>query len=245
MYGQAAALIHAELSKTTNLDTNSLAKSLSAVLSRKEPAATQKQLPGVTATVAALGGPVPPLAALASAQLAMEPLPPPLPPQTLVDLPSTPLCVGEARRLVLGKSPAATTGPSPIRGSSWTTSTKTSSTSISPRRPNGPQAGDGRGQCIMRINPLPRRSSEAHRWGRRGRRGYRTRSPAGAASTGSRRSWPGSRSGRPPRSRRSRCSASRPGRAVRPSPFYASSFSPIRPATISARRSRGCGGRRT
>ena len=44
---------------------------------------------------------MPPLAALASAQLAMEPLPPPLPPQTLVDLLKHPLCVGEARRLVL------------------------------------------------------------------------------------------------------------------------------------------------
>jgi hypothetical protein len=42
-----------------------------------------------------------PLAALVLLPPALEPVPPPLPAQTLVDLLKRPLCVGAARRLVL------------------------------------------------------------------------------------------------------------------------------------------------
>jgi hypothetical protein len=52
-----------------------------------------------TATVATLGGPGLPFAPLAWTQRALEP--PPLPPQTLVEILKQPFCVGEARRLVL------------------------------------------------------------------------------------------------------------------------------------------------
>ena len=47
------------------------------------------------------GGPEAPFTTLTFLQPALEPLPPPLPAQTLVDLLKNPFCVGEARRMVL------------------------------------------------------------------------------------------------------------------------------------------------
>jgi serine/threonine protein kinase len=64
---------------------------------------TRRRTLHVTATVGVLRGPGMPVAALACLQPALEPPPPPLPAQTLVDLLKHPLCVGEARRLVLNQ----------------------------------------------------------------------------------------------------------------------------------------------
>jgi hypothetical protein len=114
-----------------------LEQGLATVFSCAPSTTVQQRLLSVTATVAGLGGSVTPFAALASAQPALEPLPLPLPPQTLVDLLKHPSCVGQARRLVLGNSPVTTAGPSPTSGNSWTTSTSRGSTSTSPPHPNG------------------------------------------------------------------------------------------------------------
>jgi hypothetical protein len=77
------------------------AEGLSTVLSREQTANFARRPRGVASTVAALGGPGPPLTTPGLLAPALEPLPPPLPAQTLVELLKHPLCVGEARRLVL------------------------------------------------------------------------------------------------------------------------------------------------
>ena len=75
---------------------------LSAVLSRSNSSIIlRERSASATATVATLAGTGLPFAALTWAQLAPEPAPPPLPPQTLVYILKQPFCVGEARRLVL------------------------------------------------------------------------------------------------------------------------------------------------
>lgn len=78
-----------------------LSRGLSVVLSRETSSAPSERYNSAPATVAALGGPALPFAALAWAQLASQPPPPPLPAQTLVDILKQPFCVGNARRLVL------------------------------------------------------------------------------------------------------------------------------------------------
>jgi len=105
---QAAAALTQALSQTTNAtglsDELNVLRGLRADLAMvlcREPSPPRRRLRSVTATVAALAGPGLPGAALAWAQPALEPLPPALPPQTLVDLLKHPLWVGEARRLVL------------------------------------------------------------------------------------------------------------------------------------------------
>ena len=297
---EAAAALIQDLSKTTNPYTNSLAKSLSAVLSPQESAATQKQLPGVTATVAALGGPVPPLAALASAQLAMEPLPPPLPPQTLVDLLKHPLCVGETRRLVLEQlgrryhrpfadpwefvdyvppkqarprsHHAARTAPrlvtvednasfwlrgrfalsKPWRAAGVSRPVLRSALNASavPRRyptPAGlrrPLAEDfDKAKPLLTLfqgaHPKRLRGADADAQGTR-HAVQRPRHPRGRAVHGQAAC----------RADRNAVGAAGAARLVQYGqfgvhPFTDSSFSPIRPATISAKRSRGCGGKRT
>jgi hypothetical protein len=75
-----------------------LAEGLAAVVS---PEGFPLRQQSVAATVGVLGGTGLSWAAVPLAQPALEPLPPPLPTQTLVDLLKQPLCVGEARRLVL------------------------------------------------------------------------------------------------------------------------------------------------
>ncbi len=92
----AAATLIVVMSKTPD---RSVLVSLSSVLAH-DPGTRHRPL-SVAATVAGLPGPGIPFAALASAQPALEPLPPPLPAQMLVELLKQPLCVGEPRRLVL------------------------------------------------------------------------------------------------------------------------------------------------
>jgi tRNA A-37 threonylcarbamoyl transferase component Bud32 len=101
---ETAATLTQAMSRTTDPGAlDSLSQSLSAVLSRTAPSTTRQLSVSVTATVAGLPGPGTPFAPLACAQPVLEPLPPPLPAQMLVDLLKHPLCVGEARRLVLGQ----------------------------------------------------------------------------------------------------------------------------------------------
>jgi hypothetical protein len=76
-------------------------KSLSSVLARQPPGSSTRRLACAAGLAAELGGPTPCLTAPVLAQFAYEPLPATLPVQTLVDLLKDPLCVGEARRLVL------------------------------------------------------------------------------------------------------------------------------------------------
>ncbi len=101
--GEAAAILTQAMSKTT--DPTGLVflsrGGLSSVLSRQSSTTRRERYTNATATIATLGGPGLPFAALAWAQLAPEPAPPPLSPRTLVDILKQPFCVGEARRLVL------------------------------------------------------------------------------------------------------------------------------------------------
>jgi hypothetical protein len=98
---QPAATLTQAISKTTDPKALPyLAEGLSAVLARTSPTTSRQRLLSVTTTVAGLGGPGLPVAALAAAQPAVEPVPS-LPPQMLIDLLKHPSCVGESRRLVL------------------------------------------------------------------------------------------------------------------------------------------------
>ncbi len=100
--GQAAANLVQAMSKTTDPNTlDKLAKSLSTILSREPRSSARKSALSVTATVGVLADPGMPFATLAFLLRALEPTPPPLPAQMLVDLLKHPLCVGEARRVVL------------------------------------------------------------------------------------------------------------------------------------------------
>ena len=97
--GQAAVTITQEGCKIHAMGL--MEPGLAAVLFRQPSPPSHERYTSVTATVATLGGPRLPFVALALAQPALEPLPPPLPPQTLVDILKQPFCVGEPRRLVL------------------------------------------------------------------------------------------------------------------------------------------------
>jgi Protein kinase domain len=70
---------------------------LSCILTRNGPRDFEEHLASLASAIAGLSWPVPSLAAPAM----LLTLPPPLPPQTLVDLLKDPFCVGEARRVVL------------------------------------------------------------------------------------------------------------------------------------------------
>ena len=73
-------------------------------VSRGAPLTTQdRRCAAVAGTVVGLGGLMPLWAAPGFLQPALEPLPPPLPAQMLVELLKHPFCVGPARRLVLGQ----------------------------------------------------------------------------------------------------------------------------------------------
>jgi hypothetical protein len=97
----AAALIHA-MSLTNDRDyLDHLANSLSAVLLREHPVRFAQRNRMVAEMVANLGGMGLPWNASSLIASGLESLPPPLPAQVLVDLLKHPLCVGEARRLVL------------------------------------------------------------------------------------------------------------------------------------------------
>jgi tRNA A-37 threonylcarbamoyl transferase component Bud32 len=102
--GRAAAkLTHAMSATKDKQAIGNEAYGLSAVLLREQPETIDKRPHRVASTVATLGGTGPTLAAPALLAPALQPLPPPLPAQTLVELLKNPLCVGEARRLVLGQ----------------------------------------------------------------------------------------------------------------------------------------------
>jgi hypothetical protein len=95
---QAAGTLIQALAKTTN---PSVLGDLSEVLLHEDPSRLVRRRHGGTGAVGVLTCPGSVLIAPALLQSALEPLPPPLPAQTLVDLLKHPFCVGEARRLVL------------------------------------------------------------------------------------------------------------------------------------------------
>jgi hypothetical protein len=97
----AAALIHVMSTTNERGYLNDLTNALSGVLLREHPARFAQRNRMVAEMVAHLGGTG--LTWTAPALLAprLETLPPPLPAQMLVNLLKHPLCVGEARRLVL------------------------------------------------------------------------------------------------------------------------------------------------
>jgi hypothetical protein len=76
---------------------------LKGVLYRERRQSSRQRPLAVASAVAALGDPGRRLAAVALLQPALDPLPEPLPAQTLVDLLKHPLCVGDARRVVLAQ----------------------------------------------------------------------------------------------------------------------------------------------
>jgi serine/threonine protein kinase len=99
---EVAATLTQAMGRTTNqYQLQLLVEGLAAVLFRQASTSIRERLRGVPTMITALGGPGLPFAALASAKMALEPMPPPLSPQTLVGLLKQPFCVGEARRLVL------------------------------------------------------------------------------------------------------------------------------------------------
>jgi hypothetical protein len=101
---EAALCLFQAMSETTNPRVlEVLANELSAVLSREVPTTSRQRCLAVTGTVAGLSSPEPLFAVPVLFESALVPPPPPLPAQTLVDLLKSPLCVGEAQRLVLGQ----------------------------------------------------------------------------------------------------------------------------------------------
>ena len=105
---EAAIILTQAMTKATDQEALSpqlvlppLAQGLSAVLLREDASRSVQRGEGVAGAVGVLSGPGSVLIAPALLQPALEPLPPPLPAQTLVDLLKQPFCVGEARRLVL------------------------------------------------------------------------------------------------------------------------------------------------
>jgi hypothetical protein len=99
--GHAAANLSEAMSKSSK--PWELKRVLLAVLCRESVPTFAQHSASVAATVAAPALAGMPLTVPALLHPALKPLPPPLPAQTLVDLLKQPLCVGEARRLVLGQ----------------------------------------------------------------------------------------------------------------------------------------------
>jgi hypothetical protein len=96
----AATTLTQAMSKTTD-PPRDLADGLSAVLSSTDWNGPRRRHGAVAATVTQLSDPWSLLTAPTLLRPALEPLPPPLPAQVLVDLLKDPLCVGAARRPVL------------------------------------------------------------------------------------------------------------------------------------------------
>jgi hypothetical protein len=94
-----AALILIQTMSTTT--TPWVEEPLFVVLSREPRTASRERVLSLATMLAGLSPPGTPFLALVRAQTALEPVPPPLPAQTLVDVLAQPLCVGEARRVVL------------------------------------------------------------------------------------------------------------------------------------------------
>jgi serine/threonine protein kinase/flagellar motility protein MotE (MotC chaperone) len=99
--GQAVAALTQAMTTSGMHSLNLLKPCLSAVLTRESAMTTHNRPQGVTTLVAVLGSPGLSFTALGSAKSIIEPSPPPLSAQTLVDVLKHPFCVGEARRLVL------------------------------------------------------------------------------------------------------------------------------------------------
>jgi hypothetical protein len=98
---RAMTQVNDQPSAPSQPDTFKLAAGLAAVLTRETPEVSQRRSQSVAASSgptrpSTSSGPAPP-----TSQPALEPPPDPLPPQLLVDLLRQPLCVGEARRVVL------------------------------------------------------------------------------------------------------------------------------------------------
>jgi hypothetical protein len=101
---EAAANLSQAMSKAmAPSDLQELAQALSAVLLRDHSSQNGSRRCRLIGAAGALSDPGALLIAPALLQPALEPPPPPLPAQTLVDLLKQPFCVGEARRLVLGQ----------------------------------------------------------------------------------------------------------------------------------------------
>jgi hypothetical protein len=102
--GQAAATLGQAMTRTTvPRELDPLAWGLSAVLLREDPGRNTLRRYGVIGAIGTLTSPGALLSAPGLLQPALEPQPPPLPAQTLVDLLKQPFCVGEVRQLVLGQ----------------------------------------------------------------------------------------------------------------------------------------------
>src|SRR5262249_17817247 len=100
--GQTAALLVLAMSRPTHSSSRQeLARCLMAVLNRECRTRCQKRVYRFASAVALGLAPAPTLPTPAHLTLALDSLPEPLPGQTLVDLLKLPLCVGEARRVVL------------------------------------------------------------------------------------------------------------------------------------------------
>ncbi len=97
----AAAAFSPYVRKTTIEDAISLRESLAIVLARQTPAASRQCCLMVASTMVCSSNPGSWLSASALLQRGLEPLPPPLPPSTLVELLKHPFCVGPSRRLIL------------------------------------------------------------------------------------------------------------------------------------------------
>jgi hypothetical protein len=97
----AATLIEAMTTTTNPGELQALAQGLSVLLGGEGATPRLQQLLNVAATVAATRNPSTLFATLAMTQLFPGSVPPPLPPQVLVDLLKHPFCVGQARRLLL------------------------------------------------------------------------------------------------------------------------------------------------
>jgi hypothetical protein len=98
----ADALTTAMTRRTDGRAWRQLAEALLAVLSREDPSSRRARRRYPDTVAGALTAPVSALGAPAQFRAPPEP-PPPLPAQALVDLLKHPLCVGEARRLVLAQ----------------------------------------------------------------------------------------------------------------------------------------------
>jgi hypothetical protein len=101
---EAAANISQAMGKTTDeAELYDLAKALSAILIRDRHSQMGARQSGLIGVVGAMTDPGNLFLSARLLESAVEPLPPPLLAQALVDLLKQPFCIGEARRLLLGQ----------------------------------------------------------------------------------------------------------------------------------------------
>jgi hypothetical protein len=99
--GAAAATLIQAMARKDEQAGEQLARGLAAILLREDASRPGQRQRGTAGAVGMLSVPGAIPVAVAPLHSALEPPPPPLPAQTLVDLLKHPLCVGAARRLVL------------------------------------------------------------------------------------------------------------------------------------------------